>query len=59
MNDPLGFYQAVGLGQRVWIHPAKKSDSYVLATVWALLCTLALLAVLVLALASVSAPSSH
>jgi hypothetical protein len=36
----------------VTIYPAGESDSYVVVTVWASLCTLALLAVLAVALAS-------
>jgi hypothetical protein len=39
------------------IEPGSESESYVVVTVWSLCCTLALLAVLILALVSASIPS--
>jgi hypothetical protein len=44
--------------QPVVVNPASGSDSYALVTVRALLCTLALLAVLVLLLAAACIPAS-
>ena len=57
MTHPGALRRAVGRGKRVTVNPASGSDCYVVATVRSLCCTVALLAVLVLALASACVPS--
>ena len=60
MTHPAALRRAVGRGKRVTVNPALSgSDGYVVATVRSLCCTVALLAVLVLALASACVPLSR
>jgi hypothetical protein len=49
MTHRAALRRAVGVRKRVRVNPASESNSYVVATVRALLCTLARLAVLVVA----------
>ena len=49
MTHRAALRRAVGVRKRVRVNPASESNSYVVATVRALLCALALLAVLVVA----------
>ena len=58
MTHPGAVRRAVGRWKRGTVNPASGSDCYVVATVRSLCCTVALLAVLVLALASACVPSS-
>ena len=58
MTHPGALRRAVGRWKRVTVNPASGSDCYVVATVRSLCCTVALLAVLVLALASACVPSA-
>ena len=57
MTHPGTLRREVEVGKHVRVNLARESDSYVVATVRALLCTLALSAVLVLGLASACAPA--